>query len=523
LLTAAIIVITTTVLYARIRLLGTPLERDEGEYAYIGQLLLHGSPPYNLAYTMKLPGTAMVYAFFMSLFGQSAPGIHSGLLLVNIANALLVFMLGKRLFNRDTATIAAAFYALLSVSENVLGVAAHATHFVTCFALGGIVLLQRALSDKNRYLVFVSGLCFGTALLMKQHALLFIPFAFWFQVWHHDKPDLRRACADSALLCLGVALPYIALLSWLLYAGTFARFWFWTMQYARQYTGELSLSNAPAVFYSQFQPIMLDQFLIWFLAGCGALITGWNTARRGTPPVLLGLLAFSFLMICPGFYFRPHYFVLMLPAVALLAAYAATSAGDLAGKIRAGSYTVLLPPLLVAIAALSGIYSEKDYLLFFTPQQASRHMYGLNPFPEALEIADYIRRNSTEKETVAILGSEPEILFYADRRSATGHLYMYGLMEKHIYAGEMQSELIREIEAAQPAFVVVVHTSASWLLRRDTENRILEWGDDYLGLRYDEVGIVEIGDDKTRFLWDDATKGHDPETDSFVSVYRRRW
>lgn len=34
-----------------------PLERDEGEYAYAGQLMLQGIPPYQLAYNMKLPGT----------------------------------------------------------------------------------------------------------------------------------------------------------------------------------------------------------------------------------------------------------------------------------------------------------------------------------------------------------------------------------------------------------------------------------------------------------------------------------
>ncbi|MEI7808576.1 MAG: hypothetical protein WCJ07_08850, partial [Verrucomicrobiota bacterium] len=35
---------------ARLRLLNFPLERDEGEYAYAGQLILQGFPPYELAY-----------------------------------------------------------------------------------------------------------------------------------------------------------------------------------------------------------------------------------------------------------------------------------------------------------------------------------------------------------------------------------------------------------------------------------------------------------------------------------------
>jgi len=41
----------------RFRLRDMPLERDEGEYAYAGQLILEGIPPYHLAYNMKFPGT----------------------------------------------------------------------------------------------------------------------------------------------------------------------------------------------------------------------------------------------------------------------------------------------------------------------------------------------------------------------------------------------------------------------------------------------------------------------------------
>src|SRR5438445_4596961 len=83
------------VLWARIRLSGLPLERDEGEYAYTGQLLVHGIPPYKLAYSMKFPGTAAVYALVMSIFGQSATGIHIGLIFINLVAVGLIFLLGR--------------------------------------------------------------------------------------------------------------------------------------------------------------------------------------------------------------------------------------------------------------------------------------------------------------------------------------------------------------------------------------------------------------------------------------------
>src|ERR1035438_7898648 len=112
----------------RFRLRNMPLERDEGEYAYTGQLMLQGIPSYKLAYTMKLPGTGAAYAIILALFGQTPAGIHLGLLLMNAATTLLVYLLTLRLAGRLAGVVAAASYVLLSTSTAVLGFAAHATH-----------------------------------------------------------------------------------------------------------------------------------------------------------------------------------------------------------------------------------------------------------------------------------------------------------------------------------------------------------------------------------------------------------
>src|SRR5512146_175486 len=86
-------IIILFVVFVRARLLEVPLERDEGEYAYMGQLLLQGVPPYGEAYNMKFPGTYLMYALIMALFGQTAQGIHIRLLLVNCAAIGLMFCL----------------------------------------------------------------------------------------------------------------------------------------------------------------------------------------------------------------------------------------------------------------------------------------------------------------------------------------------------------------------------------------------------------------------------------------------
>ena len=95
-LAAAVIMLTTAV---RVRLLPVPLERDEGEYAYAGRLIMQGVAPYEQAYNMKMPGVYAAYALIMAAFGQNQTGIHIGLLVLNIAAVVFVFLLVKDLFD----------------------------------------------------------------------------------------------------------------------------------------------------------------------------------------------------------------------------------------------------------------------------------------------------------------------------------------------------------------------------------------------------------------------------------------
>src|SRR3954453_15273624 len=141
---SCLVVILGFAAFVRFRLLEMPLERDEGEYAYAGQLMLQGIPPYKLAYNMKLPGTYAAYAIIMAAFGETARGIHLGLIVVNSLTTLLVCVLGRRLFGPSGGLPAAAIFALLSLSSSVLGLASPATHFVTLFAIAGALVFLRS-------------------------------------------------------------------------------------------------------------------------------------------------------------------------------------------------------------------------------------------------------------------------------------------------------------------------------------------------------------------------------------------
>ena len=140
--------------FIRVRLLEMPLERDEGEYAYAGQLILQGIPPYELAYNMKLPGTYFAYAAGMAVFGQTVAGVHRTLLAANALTIIFVFLLGRKLFGVTAGLVACASYGVMSVSPAVLGLAAHATHFVVLFAVPATLAVVEGIGNKPARHVF---------------------------------------------------------------------------------------------------------------------------------------------------------------------------------------------------------------------------------------------------------------------------------------------------------------------------------------------------------------------------------
>ena len=481
-----------TVVAIRLRLLGIPLERDEGEYAYAGQLLLQGIPPYQLAYNMKFPGVYAAYALIMALFGQTPAGVHLGFLIVNLATIALIFLIGQKLLSETAGLTAASAYAVLSVSPSVLGLAAHATHFVMLPVLGAILILLSLPERRSLSALGGSGFLFGLGLLMKQPAVAFVLFGAGYLVWTDFRARLewKTIATRSAVFACGVGLP-IAVTFFLLWrAGVFARFWFWTIDYARAYGSETSFNRGLQYFARNFPQVVGDGWLLWTLAGIGVISCVWNTRTRQRAIFLLGFLGFSALALSAGLYFQKHYFIFVLPAVTLLAGAAVASLTDLIPARR--TVVRFAPLLLFAVALVLPLVGNRNIFYSLSPEAASREIYFNNPFVESIAIAKFLREHTDPSDNIAVLGSEPEIYFYSHRHSATGYIYIYALMEAQRYAGEMQTQMIQEIEKSRPKLVVFVSVTPSWLVEEKSDRTILNWINNYLGSNYVGIGLVNI-------------------------------
>ena len=523
----SLLLILAVVTAVRIRLLDMPLERDEGEYAYAGQLLLQDVSPYKAAYNvaLKLPGTGVAYALIIAVFGQTAAALHAGVILVSLATALLVFVMARRIYGDAAGVVAAGTYALLSIVPETFGLAAHATHFVMLPAVAGIVLLQNLDERTSAARIFSAGLFIGVAVVMKQTGAAFGLFAAGWILWcelSSDQKRWRRLAVRLAWLVLGGLLPIILMCFIIVRAGDFHQFWLWTFVYAREHASVIPFARGMSTLAGVVITLSKAAPGLWGLAGLGLVLLFSEPSLKCGRAFVAGFAFFSCVAVWPGW--RGHYFIQLLPAAGLLAAAAFHAVASLLARSNFSLPALALPVLIFAVAAVSLLIQSSDIFFLLGPAQACRAVYGTNPFPEAAEIGRYLASHSAPEARIVVLGSEPQIYFYSHRRSATAYICTYPLMEPQPRAAEMQQDMIREIEQARPDYVVYMHVANSWLQYSDSNPLIFRWFGGYQREHLQLVGLVEIAPDgPTQYRWFDR-----PQTDvqttaeSWLAVFKRR-
>jgi len=509
------------VIFVRVRLLSFPLERDEGEYALMGQMILKGIPPYEMAYNMKLPGAYYLYAVVMAVFGQTPAGIHGGLLLVNMGSTVLLFFIGKKVGSDTIGLIAAASYALLSMLPTHLGFAAHATQFNVLFILGGVLSLLKSAEKPSLPFLILGGFLLGCSFIIKQHVVFLLVFGLasvalleWQQ-----KPVRWRTVIVHIFFCgAAMVLPYAIVLMTTYLNGTIDQFWHWTIEYAREYVGIRSVSDVVSNLKKSVAVITQGVELFWIFGAIGLVALTFSKTVRPYRWLILLFVICSLACVVPGYYFRKHYYILFLPALGLLIGITFEFAKEL---IRKWKWTWLspLPLLSFVILFFFSVNQYKNYLFVVSPEKLCSAIYAkANPFTESAEIARYLEEHTTDQDKIAVLGSEPQIYFLSKRLPATGYVYTYPLTEAQPYSEPMQKDMIAEIEKNKPKFLVLVNSTYSWGNSPAAAKIFWEWYQQYVQ-QYQTVGIVELNStgDAT-YVWGDALQSYEVKSASNIWI-----
>jgi hypothetical protein len=297
-----------------------------------------------------------------------------------------------------------------------------------------------------------------------------------------------------ALFSAGFIFPYLLTCLLLWAAGVFPQFTFWTITYARKYATALPHGIGNNIVLAIIDNVTGYNLLLWIIPWLGALLMAWER-RLATEHrfFLVVLLLCSFGSVGIGFYFRQHYFITLLPVMALLTGLAVSRALRLVQHDTTIELFLALPVfLLFGGGCLLSLGGHGALWFTMSPIEAIENIYQTSVFSDAYKLGISLRTKVSKDARIAVLGSEPEIYFYSRRRSATGYIYMYPLMEAQPYAEQMQREMITQIDSEKPEYVVYVDEPRSWLRQPASPSLLDNWWQSYWTTNLDLVQTIDL-------------------------------
>jgi hypothetical protein len=501
------------VVYVVLRLpgLSVPLDRDEGAFGYIGQIINRGWLPYRDALDHKPPVAFYINSLALHLVPPTAQGIHWFLLFYNFLTLICVFFLARVYFRSLSTGLWCAFaYAVFSASPAIQGFTA-STEMWALLPITLSLLLAVLAAKKTYYLlIFLSGATGAAACWTKQTAFASIVLVALIV----GLVASRQRKFWGPVVWLGGAIAFSCIPIFYFYGkGIFKEFLYWCFEYGAIYAGQAPFGEIMSELGAMGLEILKGDFVI---VGPAIIVAVWCAIHR-KQWFPLGFLALSFAGTIPGYAYR-HYFAQVAPAVAL-----AAGVGFSMFVSRARTHelrltaTILCGLMMVSVPLLANgkYFFERD------PNVISRIYFGLNPFPEAKALGDFIAQKTLPDDRILIVGSEPEILFYARRASASPFLMTYPLLTTHPRYREFQEQMWSQAQRAKAKYAVaVLHLPFSMGWDRSASTDILDNFQSLLSQHYDLERVMGISDSEG--TWIDPDDPRLQSGDPFVYVFRRR-
>jgi 4-amino-4-deoxy-L-arabinose transferase-like glycosyltransferase len=381
----------------------------------------------------------------------------------------------------------------------------------------------------------LAGLFFGAAFMTKQVALFSLLgpgiFAAWILCSRHRS---ARALGSPLLLGAAGACSAVApLCAWLAVKGAFGHFLEAAFGFNVSYVG----SPFGAWKWEQMLGVISERFLVtngllWAAAVACLVLVVFDRRTRGNSSLFLVIiwLLGSLFGVALGPKTFPHYFLQVLPplavAAALVVAWIAAQTAARRELLRAlalgPAVLVLIPLATERIAAAGKPAEERSFELY--------GYYGAPPFVAAAEVGKYLEKTTKPDDRILVVGSEPEILFHARRRSATRFTIFYPLTGTFAGSDAMLAELFGEIEKNRPAKIVLAREGVFFVSGRESPEEMMLIQARVAGIfdfvqRFVAAGYVEedlvFGDDAGRVLWK-SRNGAPPGLPPLFHVYTLR-
>lgn len=463
----------------------TPFERDEGEYAYSARLLLRGDVPYKESFLQKPPLIIYTYALGQLIDPQGLWTPRFLAILFVIGTIYLIGYIAGRHYGW-IAGIAAMWIAAPMISFPYLASLAANTEIFMLLPLTGVVAIFIHTNSQphisHRYTI-LAGFLAATSLLYKPIAIF--PLLFLFMIWFIQVGKRSKTVSVPLWLLItwgiGCALSFILFLGYFLLRGAGPALWESVVEFNRHYATFFGLgldyfSYRLSIFFTKWTPL----FPLFLWALCIQIRKSWLFA---------GLCLGSLL----GVFQTPigHYYLLVMPFWAMVAGGAIQS---IALIIEQKSHVVisLFITGIVVIYMIVGVGEQFGK----SAEEMGMWIYGQgNPFLESVIIAQKLQAITTPDDLVFVAGSEPQILYYADRKSSTRFVITYPFVIKTPRQRAYQQEAIHDIETRPPKAIVLSQRDESGLWDAKSPQDFREFLLPYLKDKYTLVGGTIWGSD----------------------------
>ncbi|MCO6485547.1 MAG: glycosyltransferase family 39 protein [Saprospiraceae bacterium] len=456
-----------------------PIERDEGSYAYMGHLLLQGGKPYLDFYEMKPPALFYSYAFLSGITGGSLAAMHVVMALLLALGGWLIFLLTRRWADAGSAVVAVLAYAALTLTAYASGFSIQAEHLVGLFAIAGLWALTRGLQGNQPLFILLAGvlLCYG--LLIKQNGLFFALLAITLVPAFHrvENPGhwIGLSLRQGGWLAAGALIPVAVFGALLGMQGALSEFWFWNVEYPKAYTSTISWELGRTLLTTGLKKMYADQPVFWAAGLAGGVLIWLTRIAAWKKWAVTGFLLAAMVSVTPGKRFYGHYFLHFFPALSVAAGAAVFALGRWLEPLAGRTARMALGPVLAVLLLAGTIAVQEAY--YFRPHftRILRDTYGSNPFPESRQLADYLGRQIQEGDGLLVLGSEPQLYAYTLADCPTRHHFMGFLLKNHPREKEWQKEVMDDVAANPPKYVVWVQHPLTWLPAQGADQAFIQW------------------------------------------------
>lgn len=487
-LVLALILLTTSAL--RLPLLNVPFERDEGEYAYIAWRMGHDEIPYRDWVDQKPPAIFWVYRLALTLPLQGIPAVHLIGLLWSVASACALFYLARRFMNTLTAGAAAVLFAILLADPLINGTAANTELFMLLpLILSQLVFCHAVATNRRKFLLMgLCGILIGLAAAFKQVAVVNWFFLLgMYPIFAAKGKRLGGTLLFGCCSAAGIALVWASIAAYFFCRHGLDDFVYHVFTHNLQYVSAVPWAARWKYFQAAITLLSATQLIIWILAGLGFFMfrpVGGITWLL----FVAGWLLTSLVGVSASGYFFPHYFQQLLPALALAATMGAERICQIGG-LDWMPLTLRRLALALLLAVLPALVFY-PYLFKYTPAEAVRKIYANNFFDLMPALGARLAQTTRPEDKVFVFGAEPELLFYAQRVSATRYIFLFPLYGPYADALEKQKATAEEITQARPAAAFFYPNRL--FFSAGTEQYFTRWSTEYVAREFQPDTYVTI-------------------------------